>query len=385
MFEVQSCVRGYHVYQNVWTSYVGKVLSCAKEPRNPEDPYAVATKTTSGTVVGHVPCSLSCIFVTFLCHGRSISCTITGSRRYSSDLPQGGLELPCTYAFVSDNQRLLQKARKRLEEEGTRVANVTQGGDVASVVGLATNKIESSISTACSNTNNIAPVTSAVTMNDTSATVTKTTSKCYYVIVEHSYAAEPLQLPDTTMIQSHTDSELINHNVLRVKDISLMNDDGRILETEEMLTDKHINFAQRLLKLSFPEINLLRLTVLQDKEHKEPTTNSIQILHVNGNHWVCAATTAKGKQVNVYDSSFGKWDQASYKALQTQFHCSSCNINFVKDVQKQIGTTDCGLFAIANATTIAFKGDPSQTSYDQSLMRDHLLNCFITKTMKPFP
>ena len=110
MFEVQSCVRGYHVYQNVWTSYVGEVLSCAKEPANPEDPYAVATKTTSGTVVGHVPRSLSCIFVTFLCHGGSISCTITGSRRYSSDLPQGGLELPCTYAFVSDNQHLLQKA-----------------------------------------------------------------------------------------------------------------------------------------------------------------------------------------------------------------------------------------------------------------------------------
>ena len=98
---------------------------------------------------------------------------INGSRQYSSDLPQGGLELPCTYAFVSDNQRLLQKARKRLEEEGTRVAYVTQGGNVASVVGLATNKIESSISTACTNTNNIAPVTSAVTKNDTSATVTK--------------------------------------------------------------------------------------------------------------------------------------------------------------------------------------------------------------------
>ena len=63
-----------------------------------------------------------------LCHDGSIiiygSCTITsGSQRYSSDLPQGELELPCTYAFVSDNQHLLQKERRRLEEEGTRVAN----------------------------------------------------------------------------------------------------------------------------------------------------------------------------------------------------------------------------------------------------------------------
>ena len=46
-----------------------------------------------------------------------------------------------------------------------------------------------------------------------------------------------------------------------------------MLQNGKMLTDKHINFAQRLLKEMFPEINGLQLTVLQDKEHKEPTTN----------------------------------------------------------------------------------------------------------------
>ena len=87
---MQSCVRGYHEYQNVWTSFIGEILSCEREVRNHEDPYAVATKRTS-SVVRHVPRCVSCIFSTFLCHGGSISCTITGSRRYSSDLPQGGL------------------------------------------------------------------------------------------------------------------------------------------------------------------------------------------------------------------------------------------------------------------------------------------------------
>ena len=163
------------------------------------------------------------------------------------------------------------------------------------------------------------------------------------------------------------------------------NDDKRILETGAMLIDKHINFAQRLLKEMFSEINGLRLIVLQDKEHKEPTSNSIQIMHVNGNHWVCAATTAKGKQVNVYDSSFISWDQASYKAVQLQFCCSMCNIKLVNGVQKQTGASDCGLFAIAYATTLAFKGDPSQTRYNQKLMCEYLLDCFIAKTMKPFP
>jgi len=43
------------------------------------------------------------------------------------------------------------------------------------------------------------------------------------------------------------------------------------------------------------------------------------------------------------------------------------------------------LFAIANATTVAFKGDPSQTKYDQKQMCQNLLDCFIAKTMKPLP
>jgi len=46
-FNVQSCVRGYHVYQSIWTSSVGETLSCEREPRNREDPYAVATKIAS--------------------------------------------------------------------------------------------------------------------------------------------------------------------------------------------------------------------------------------------------------------------------------------------------------------------------------------------------
>ena len=32
----------------------------------------------------------------FLRRGGTISCSVTGGRRYSEDLPQGGLEFPCT-------------------------------------------------------------------------------------------------------------------------------------------------------------------------------------------------------------------------------------------------------------------------------------------------
>ena len=33
-----------------------------------------------------------------------IKCTITEARRYSSDLPEGGLEVPCTLHFSGDGK-----------------------------------------------------------------------------------------------------------------------------------------------------------------------------------------------------------------------------------------------------------------------------------------
>ena len=146
-----------------------------------------------------------------------------------------------------------------------------------------------------------------------------------------------------------------------------------------MEMDKCINLAQQLLKETFPKINGLRLTLLQNQDHKEQTANRVQILHINGNHWVCAATTSKGRLVHVYDSLYTGWDKSSYKMLQRQFRCSPCNIKFA-NVQKQCGGTDCGLFSIAFATSIAFQEDPSQKRYNQDIMHQHLLNCFYSKS-----
>ena len=36
-FERELCVRGYHVYQRIWTAAVGEVLHCEREPTNSRD------------------------------------------------------------------------------------------------------------------------------------------------------------------------------------------------------------------------------------------------------------------------------------------------------------------------------------------------------------
>ena len=49
-------------------------------------------------IVGHVPRALSAVCCLFLGKGGTIFCEVTGRRRFSAGLPQGGLEVPCTGA-----------------------------------------------------------------------------------------------------------------------------------------------------------------------------------------------------------------------------------------------------------------------------------------------
>ena len=69
MFEIQSCVRGHHVYKDIWTRFVGETLSCEREEDNTADPYAVAVKKFGRrmpVVVGHLPRRISAACCLFL-------------------------------------------------------------------------------------------------------------------------------------------------------------------------------------------------------------------------------------------------------------------------------------------------------------------------------
>ena len=61
---VESCVRGFHVYQDIWTPTAGGKLSCVTEDTSPMDPYAFAIKRRT-EVIGHVPRTIlaACFFL----------------------------------------------------------------------------------------------------------------------------------------------------------------------------------------------------------------------------------------------------------------------------------------------------------------------------------
>ena len=99
--EKNSCVRGYHIYISIWDAVIGEELPCERETGNERDRYAVAV-IKAGATIGHLPRKVSRPCSLFLRRGNSITCRVTGHRRYSSDLPQGGLEIPCTLLFEGE-------------------------------------------------------------------------------------------------------------------------------------------------------------------------------------------------------------------------------------------------------------------------------------------
>ena len=124
---ISSCVRGHHVYKDVWDPMIGEKLDCRRESGNVQDRYAVAVvrthvepkhkrrhKKNTVITVGHLPKKISCVCSLFLRRGGTITCEITGNRRHSSDLPQGGLEVPCLLVFVgnkADIAKIKNKAK----------------------------------------------------------------------------------------------------------------------------------------------------------------------------------------------------------------------------------------------------------------------------------
>ena len=146
-----------------------------------------------------------------------------------------------------------------------------------------------------------------------------------------------------------------------------------------MLTDKHINFAQRLLHGKFKTVSGLQSTLTLSKSRKIPVksaSNTLQIMHCRGCHWIYASTVKNYPKIIVYDSIYSSVDEATMKILKQMFG--------VKVVVQVDGTADCGLFAIAGCVSLASIGIVPKI-FDQSKMRKHLVECFENLNLIPFP
>ena len=114
------------------------------------------------------------------------------------------------------------------------------------------------------------------------------------------------------------------------------------------------------------------------------TNNYIQIFHCRSCHWITASTIGcQSDTVNIYDSLYKDIDGVTKHKIEEVFD-SAVKFQLPK-VQVQEGLTECGLFAIAFAVTLAFGDNPEACIFDQSRMRPHLHACFEKQCISKFP
>ena len=63
--------------------------------------------------MGHLPKFMSKLAHFFVKHARKIRCEVTGSKRYSSDLEQVGLQIPAKILFQNSNEKLIEEMKRK--------------------------------------------------------------------------------------------------------------------------------------------------------------------------------------------------------------------------------------------------------------------------------
>ena len=86
------------------------------------------------------------------------------------------------------------------------------------------------------------------------------------------------------------------------------------------------------------------------------------------------------KCTGVFDSMYGDLDQESTSQILSILKHEGKFVKFhMITVQRQVGGTECGVFAIAFAVALSFGLNPTKLIFDQSKMRTHLITCLSKK------
>lgn len=154
----------------------------------------------------------------------------------------------------------------------------------------------------------------------------------------------------------------------------------------KQLCDLHINAFQSLLKKSFPHIGGLQCTLYQNKTPLllTPGTLVIQIIHTRNSHWVTLCI--EDGSICLYDSAYTSVCKETLETIANLIHCKEKSFTVqIMNVHKQTGVVDCSLYAIATATCLAFKNDPTGVVFDQEELRTHFALCMESGKITLFP
>ena len=181
-------------------------------------------------------------------------------------------------------------------------------------------------------------------------------------------------------IYKQTSPDLKSYNVKRKKKLDSIRD---IHDKTTWLTDFHIYLFFELLQKQFPNVNGL-CGPAHIHLYNGSLENSIFIFNANANHWLTISNLNSNNVWNIYDSlSYEK--ELLIKFFQAILPNEEQVLVSFENVQQQIGGNDCGLFALAFATSLCYKDVPSLIFYDQIFLRNHYVKCIEDNEIQPFP
>ena len=198
------------------------------------------------------------------------------------------------------------------------------------------------------------------------------------------------ETPDVVVIDGEGEDGKDNADLskvwLKIKGICLHDSDRQVLSDGKWLYGTHLSAVQFILKEQFPQVNGLEDTALVLRKDHTILPGSVQVLHVNGNHWLTVSTLDSSCDITIYDSLHFTLTEDT-KAQLAKLLKSKKETIIVKfaSTNKQAGTDDCGVFAAAYSTTLVHGQDPSCYVYDQGVMRRHIIKCFDERIVQPFP
>ena len=150
------------------------------------------------------------------------------------------MEILCSYIFSGDSN-LVEKAKKRLGELQEKVSAI--GISSKSDVSISSVSVSAECETRCGNT-----------------------SACVIKSMKESTTSTLLQSPEER-----------DHLWVKIIGISLKINDRNTTEQGLEFTDLHINSAQLLIKIQFPKLNGLKLSLLQAIKLSQTITDALKM------------------------------------------------------------------------------------------------------------
>ena len=179
--------------------------------------------------------------------------------------------------------------------------------------------------------------------------------------------------------------------------LNLTKSDREILRSDAWLNDNIIHAAQSLLREQTKgSVFGWRSTQCAKNYSFKPIPSRspfVQVLHVAECHWV-VVSNVDPKEGGCFTNSVAYYDSGWLlnigarirNTLCSFFKCDAATLRFdIVDVMTQPNASDCGVFALANATELAYGSDPALCRWDSKNMRQHLLQCFQNGQIDRFP